>query len=287
MGDGGAGTRRPDLLMLVHRIPYPPRKGDKVRSYHQLRDLSQRYRVHLGTFVDDPADLEHVPTVAGLCESLCVRRLRPRLSRALSTRALATGAPLSVAYFASARLAQWVRHTLAAHHVSRVLVFSSSMAQYVRGHLRPGLRSVVDFVDVDSQKWRDYAELHSGALGWVYRREGRRLLEHERELARQFDASVFVSADEAALFKRLAPECSARVHHVPNGVDAAYFDPTLEHADPYPDDGPVLVFTGAMDYRANVDAVVWFCDRVLPRVRALRPDVRFYVVGANPTPAWW
>ena len=93
---------RPHLLYLVHRIPYPPRKGDKVRSYHLLRELRERYRVHLGTFVDDAADVEHVPVVEGLCESCCIRRLRPRLARALSARALLAGRPLSVAYFGDA-----------------------------------------------------------------------------------------------------------------------------------------------------------------------------------------
>lgn len=279
----GAGDR-PHLLYLVHRIPYPPRKGDKVRSYHLLRHLGEHYRVHLGTFVDDPEDLAHVDAVRTMCESLSVRRLRPRLSRALSARALATGEPLSVAYFASRTLSQWVRHTVATHHVTRVLVFSSSMAQYVLQHLRPGVRSVLDYVDVDSEKWRNYAELHAGAMSWVYRREGRRLLEHERLLATRFDASVFVSREEAALFRRLAPESAGRVHHVSNGVDARYFDPQASHPDPYPPGGPVLVFTGAMDYRANVDAVVWFCEAVLPRVQKAIPGARFCIVGANPTP---
>ena len=274
-----------DLLFLVHRIPYPPRKGDKVRSYHQLKLLAERYRVHLGTFVDDPADLEHVDTVREMCASLSVHRLRPRWSRAMSARGLATGEPLSIAYFRSRRLAQWVTHTVAAHHVSRVLVFSSSMAQYALPHLRPGRRGVIDFVDVDSEKWRNYAELHSGALGWVYRREGRRLLEQERELSARFDASVFVSHEEAALFRRLAPETASRVVHVSNGVDAGYFDPELEHADPYPPGSRRLVFTGAMDYRANVDAVTWFAAEVMPALRERRPGLRFYVVGANPAPA--
>jgi len=280
-----ADPDRPHLLYLVHRIPFPPRKGDKVRSYHQLAYLARHYRVHLGTFVDDAADLEHVDSVRAMCESLMVRRLRPRLSRVLSARALATGDPLSVAYFASAALMRWVRHTIAAHHVTRVLAFSSSMAQYLLPHLRHGVRSVVDFVDVDSEKWRNYSDLHRGAMGWVYRREGRSLLAHERMLAARFDASVFVSREEAALFRRLAPESAARVHHVSNGVDACYFDPAVAHDNPYPPGGPVLVFTGAMDYRANVDAVVWFSNAVFPTVRERVPQARFVIVGGNPAPA--
>jgi sugar transferase (PEP-CTERM/EpsH1 system associated) len=276
------------LLYLVHRIPFPPRKGDKVRSFHQLKYLAERYRIHLGTFVDDPADMEHIETVRSMCESLCVRRLHPRLARVLSARALLTGAPLSVAYFASPRLMRWARDTVNKHRIHRVLVFSSSMAQYATPVLQADMRAVVDFVDVDSEKWRNYAALNRGVMHWVYAREGRKLLAYERALAARYDASAFVSEEEAELFRTLAPESKQRVVQIRNGVDATYFDPQAEHDNPYVDanalDAPRFVFTGAMDYRANVDAVQWFVDKVWPLVRAEMPQALFYVVGANPVP---
>jgi sugar transferase (PEP-CTERM/EpsH1 system associated) len=278
--------QRPHLLYLVHRIPYPPRKGDKVRSYHQLKYLAERYRIHLGTFVDDPADLEYIDNVRSMCESLCVRRLHPRLARVLSARALLSGKALSVDYFASPFLMRWVRDTVNTHGIRRVLVFSSSMAQYATPLLRADMRAVVDFVDVDSEKWRNYAELNRGLMRWIYAREGRELLAYERSLAKRYDASVFVSEEEASLFRRLAPESAERVLQIRNGVDATYFDPHTAHDNPYagPDaaKAPTLVFTGAMDYRANVDAVLWFVGKVWPHVRRVMPDARFYVVGANP-----
>ena len=280
--------KRPHLLYLVHRIPYPPRKGDKVRSYHQLKFLAERYRVHLGTFVDDPADLTYIENVRSMCESLCVRRLHPRLSRALSARALLTGAPLSLAYFASSALMRWARESMEAHDIRRVLVFSSSMAQFATPLLREDVRAVVDFVDVDSEKWRNYSAQNRGLMHWIYAREGRELLAYERELAQRYDASVFVSEEEAELFRTLAPESRERISQIGNGVDAMYFDPNIEHDNPYVTTGvdtpPTLAFTGAMDYRANIDAVLWFVDKVWPIVQRTMSEVRFFVVGANPVP---
>lgn len=272
-----------ELLFLVHRIPYPPRKGDKVRSYHLLKHLSRHYRVHLATFVDDPADLVHVDTVKSMCASAQVERLRPKLARALSLRGLARGQPLTLPYFQSSRLATWIRGHMLSHRVQRVLVFSSSMAQYVLPHLRPGMRSVIDFVDVDSEKWSSYAESYRGPLGHLYRREGVRLLEFERSAARLVDASVFVTAQEAALFRHRAPESASRVFWIGNGVDTQYFRPDSSHTNPYRTH-PTLVFTGAMDYRANVDAVTWFASEVFPTLKQRHRSLCFYIVGANPTP---
>jgi sugar transferase (PEP-CTERM/EpsH1 system associated) len=140
----------------------------------------------------------------------------------------------------------------------------------------------VDFVDVDSDKWRQYAERKPWPASWVYRRESRTMLAFERRVAATVDASVFVSAAEAELFRRLAPEVSDRTTHVNNGVDLAFFSPERDYANPYPAGHEVVVFTGAMDYWANVEAVTWFAREVLPLVRQRRPAASFYIVGARP-----
>ncbi len=148
-----------------------------------------------------------------------------------------------------------------------------------------GSRRVIDFVDVDSEKWRAYAEKRRGLDRWIYAREAKTLLAYERRVAAAFDASLFVSEAEAALFRRLAPETAARVGHMANGVDCDYFSPERAYEDPYWDGtGPVAVFTGAMDYWANVDAVRWFAEEVFPLVRARVPEARFFIVGARPAP---
>ena len=271
------------LLYLTHRIPFPPNKGDKLRSFHLLRHLSKRYRVHLGTFIDDPADAGHVPALASYCASWHVASIQPRLARLRSLQGLFTGEALTLRYYRDDDLNRWVRRVVREEGIRSAVVFSSAMAQYVDASL--GLRVIVDFVDVDSAKWDQYARMHRWPLSHVYDREGSRLLAFERAVANAAHASVFVTRNEADLFRRLAPECAERVYHAGNGVDTTYFDPGLDVPDPYPPGEEPLVYTGAMDYWPNVDAVCWFATDVLPAIVASRPRARFYVVGMNPAPA--
>jgi sugar transferase (PEP-CTERM/EpsH1 system associated) len=122
-------------------------------------------------------------------------------------------------------------------------------------------------------------------MNWLYRYEARRLLAYERRVARDYDASLFVSAPEAELFRQLAPESTAKIGHFSNGVDTDYFSPDQPHANPYAADERAVVFTGAMDYWPNVDAVQWFAADIFPRLRERFADVKFYIVGSRPAPA--
>ena len=270
------------LLYLVHRIPFPPTKGDKVRSFHLLRYLAERYEVHLGTFVDDPADTVHIPRLSEYCASSKVVAIQPALARIRSATGLWTGEPLTLRYYRDASLAQWVNDVVRERGIARVVVFSSAMAQYVSG--LGDLRVVVDFVDVDSAKWRQYGKSRSWPLSALYEREGERLLAFERAVAASAGASVFVTPAEAEFFRTLAPECAARVHCAQNGVDTTFFAPAPDLPSPYhPDEEPIVV-TGAMDYWPNVDAVCWFAREALPIIAAERPHARFYIVGMQPAP---
>lgn len=271
-----------DLLLLIHRIPYPPNKGDKIRSYNLLKHLARDYRVHLATFVDDADDWQHVPTVEAMCASSHFAALNPLLARVRSLGALVKNRSLSLDYYQDAGMARWVEQTVAAHGIKRVMVFSSPMAQYVDG-IRDA-RRVIDFCDVDSDKWRQYADKKSWPMSWLYRHEARQLLRYERQVASQYDASLFVSKPEADLFRQLAPESVARIGHFSNGVDTDYFSPEHALASPYAAGEKALVFTGAMDYWPNVDAVQWFCDDVFPALSAQDPALRFYIVGSRPNP---
>lgn len=272
-----------DLLLLIHRIPYPPNKGDKIRSYHLLKHLARDYNVHLATFVDDADDWQHVPTVEKMCASSHFASLNPTLARVRSLSALVKNRSLSLDYYRDATLERWVDQTVAAHKIERVLVFSSAMAQYADKY--PNARRVVDFCDVDSDKWRQYADKKSWPMSWLYRHEARQLLSYERQVAREYDASLFVSAPEADLFRQLAPESDARIGFFSNGVDTDYFSPAAAGASPFKDGERAIVFTGAMDYWPNVDAVQWFAAEAMPLLRARFPDLTFYIVGARPTPA--
>lgn len=270
-----------DLLLLVHRMPYPPNKGDKIRSWHLLKHLAQRYRVHLATFVDDADDWQHVPAVQAVCASSHFAPLSPRGARLRSLGAVLRNRSLSYDYYRDAGLRQWVDSTVRQHGIDRIVVFSSPMAQYAEAW--PQARRIVDFCDVDSDKWRQYAERKPWPASMIFDYEAKRLLRYERQIAASCDASLFVSAPEAELFRGLAPESAARISWFSNGVDTAYFTPG-DYANPYAAGELPLVFCGAMDYWPNIDAVQWFAAEVLPALRARHPALRFVIVGARPAP---
>ena len=273
-----------NLLYLVHRIPYPPNKGDKVRSYHILKHLAARHRVFLGTFADDPDDMQHVARLRELCAELRVIELSPRLARLRSVSGFAANEPLSVAYYRNAELARWVDSTLAKEAIDACIVFSSAMAQYVAGADAP--RTVlIDFVDVDSAKWAQYANSRWWPLSWVYRREGSRLLAFERAAADRATRAFFVTDAEADLFRRLAPGCVGRIETIGNGVDTEQYAPSEALPSPFAAGSSPVVFTGAMDYWPNVDGVRWFAEEVLPRVLDALPSAHFTIVGMRPTAA--
>ncbi|HET6757189.1 MAG TPA: TIGR03087 family PEP-CTERM/XrtA system glycosyltransferase [Burkholderiales bacterium] len=271
------------LLFLAHRIPYPPNKGDKLRSFHLLRYLGERYQVHLGSFVDDEEDWRYVEEVRKLCVSTHFAKLHPLRAKLRSLTGLFSGHALSIPYYRDSGLQEWVDGELAMRPIKHILVFSSVMAQYVRG--RAGVRRIADLVDIDSDKWAQYAQSKSWPWSALYRREGRRLLSHEREIASAFDATTFVSQSEAQMFRALAPECAHKIGHFNNGVDCNYFSPQHYYPDPYANAERVIVFTGAMDYWPNVDAVSWFARNIFPAVRRKTSMTRFYIAGANPTRA--
>ncbi|WP_207061008.1 TIGR03087 family PEP-CTERM/XrtA system glycosyltransferase [Motiliproteus sp. SC1-56] len=271
------------VVFLCHRIPYPPNKGDKIRSYNLLRYLVERYKVHLGCFVDDPADQAFTEKLAPLCESLLCLPLRRGAGYLATPGALISGTPLTLAFYRSRRMQRWVDEITARFDVSRFLVFSSSMAQYLEGERFAPKHRVIDFVDVDSAKWAQYAAHKKGVASWIYRREHRTLRLYESAIAAQFDRAIFVSADEADLFKQqLTQRERPKVSFLPNGVDTHYFDPEKEDCATAPCPSRYVAFTGAMDYWANVDAVVWFCQHVWPTLRSENPDLRFLIVGGNP-----
>ena len=269
-----------DLLFLCHRIPYPPDKGDKIRAWHLLRALADRWRVHLGCFVDDPADWAHVAHLRTVCADVGAFALDPHGARLRALVGLRPGRPLTLGYYADRRLRAWVDARLDGGRIGHAVAFSSAMAAYLPD--RPGLRRVLDMVDVDSEKWAAYAAAARGPMRAVWAREARTLLAHERDAARRFDHTLMVAAHEAARFVALAPEAAERVSVVENGVDFDFFSPRHPMADPYGGEGPVVVFTGTMDYRPNVDAVGWFAHEALPLLRADFPSLRFAIVGAGP-----
>src|SRR5216684_3928695 len=262
------------ILMLAHRIPYPPHTGDKTRAFHILRLLRARHEVTLGFLIDDAADRQGVAALRELVPDLEFRRVWKPLSLLKGLGGLATGGALSVSSFHSRGLRRQVARRSHERPYDLVYAYSGPMAQYARGL---GIPLVMDFVDVDSDKWRQYADHSRPPLSWLYRVEGRRLQAAEADIARWARVCLLATQAEESLLQSFAPWARSAV--IPNGIDLAYYEPVAAPAAQ-----PVVMFTGAMDYLPNIDAVCHFCADILPRVRREIPETRFYIVGLNPSP---
>lgn len=261
------------ILMLAHRIPYPPHTGDKTRAFHIARHLARRHDLTLAFLVDERADLSGLAPLRDIVPAVEFGLLWKPWSLIKGLAGLATGGPLSLPYFSSRSLRQRLAGRMAEAPYDIVYASSTPTAQYARAL---GLPVIMDFVDVDSDKWRQYAERSRPPLSWLYRTEGRRLQAAEGEIARWARLCLLATASEESLLRSFAPWAETAV--IPNGIDLDYYRPIERAAAP-----AAVIFTGAMDYLPNIDAVRYFCDEILPRIRGEVPDTRFYIVGLNPS----
>lgn len=273
---------KPALVFLCHRIPFPPNKGDKIRSFNLLKGLSRHYRIYLGAYVDDEADWQYADKLKPFCEDICLVGLSPARKLPRIASGLLLGWPLTMAIYSDKKLERWVKKVVAAQNIDRAFAFSGGVAHLMDSLESPESRRIVDFVDVDSAKWGQYASSRSWPFSAVFQREQKLLLEQERRLGARFDLSIFVSPSEADFFLSFAPELKGRVTHVKNGIDTDYFKPGEIGDDPYSGSAKSIVFTGAMDYWPNIEAVARFCEDVMPRLLDVDPEWRFYIVGSNP-----
>jgi polysaccharide biosynthesis protein PslH len=273
----------PNLLFLMQRLPYPLIKGEKTRNWKILNYVRQWYDVHFGCLIDDPDDFQHIDTVRALCADMFTAPLDRKRAKLTCTTGLLTGEALSVTFFRDRRLQRWVDDVVRRVKPEMIFVNSSNMTPYILDQPRTG-RRVVELGDVDSEKFRSYAETAGPPMRQIYTREARLVRALERRVALECDYSVLVSEPEAELFRRHVPEAANKIVGVSNGVDHQYFSPERDYPAPFdPAAGPSYTFTGNMDYRPNVDAVVWFVNEVLPIVRRAISNARCFIVGSNPT----
>lgn len=275
----------PEILFLAHRAPWPPDRGDRIRSWHMFEALTKLAPVHVASLCDSGADAEIARAkLAPLAASLHLE-VRTRSRPAALLQSLVRREPASVSAFGHAGLAQHVDKLICHGNITHIVGFSGQMGQYIPPRDHFAGRVVMDFVDVDSAKFHNYAEGEANpATRRVYAREARVLAAYEAKIARRADASLFVSTAEAALFRDRSGLGADRVHALENGIDTARFAPDADFVRLRKGKGRLIVFTGQMDYRPNIDAVRWFGQHVFPIVRKLYPATRFAVVGRTPTP---
>lgn len=267
---------RPRVVYLTHRVPYPPDKGDRIRNYHVLRELSRHVRVWLAALADEPLTADQKARLGELCERVeFVPGGRRWVRGGLN---LLGGRSISEGLFREPALDRVLNGWRAEADFHAILVSASSLAQYQRRNGWERIPAFVDLVDVDSQKWFDYAAAAGGPKRWLYSLEGRRVRKLEQELCGWARAVFLVSAAEVKLLDSFTAPGTATA--ATNGVDLDYFRPQ-------PDVPTQLAcaFVGALDYPPNVDAAVWFAGEVWPRVRAVHATAEFRVIGRQPVPA--
>ena len=275
--------RKPaEILFLAHRMPFPPDRGDKIRSCHVLNALAVIAPVHVATFAENERDLSHEGHLAGIAKSHCLARREKPLWRA-GMEALFSRKPVSLTAFHDVRLQEYIRKVIADRRIGAIYVFSGQMGQYVPDDYSG--RVLVDLVDVDSAKFEAYAQAGFRPRRWIDAREGRLLAIEERRLARRAHETLLVSDAEVELFKsRLGDTDDVRVSALGNGIDSGFFDPVLSPPAPALAfaKGPHIVFTGQMDYAPNAAAALRLMQNILPRIRAVHPQAQCHIVGRDP-----
>lgn len=268
-----------NILYLAHRIPFPPDKGDKIRSFRELTQLAKRHKVRCACFVDRAFDMRYVGALREICEDVRAVRIYNPVAKLRGLLGLCRGGTVTESFYESATMRRILGTWCQSVTFDAVVAFSSSMAPYA---LRvPAVRRVLDLCDLDSQKWLDYAKASSGSKRLLYATEGNRLAAQERDWIERFDATLLITAAEAAALGERIP--ARKVYVVTNGVEL----PPLEDArsaatTPSTRRPPTVGFVGVMDYRPNIDAVCWFVSECWPHIRAASREAVFRIVGRSP-----
>jgi len=276
-------TRR--VLMLTHRVPFPPDRGDRIRSYNLLKLLSKHFEVAIACTSDEPVTEEQRQKLSQLAGQVAIHKTNKLTSRARGVAALASGQAITPSLFYDPKLADTITHWHTQRPFDAVLTFCTGMIRYARMLTHPAYRSrafadarpihVLDLVDVDSRKWSAYAAKAKGPMKWVYAQEAQRLSRIESGLEDHFDRVSVISRPEAQTYREhLRDHPGLTV--VENGVDLDYFAPFNDIAS------QTAVFVGVLNYKPNIEAIQWYVKKVLPRVRKKLPNATFQIVGKDP-----
>lgn len=262
------------VLFLCHRFPFPPEGGGKIRSWHIVRHLAESgHDVTLCSLIRAESEEAGVPTLKALGIRVEAARVDDRVQVLRMISRLPTSEPSSFGYFYSPQLASRIRALLDEARWDLIFAHCSSMGPYV-SHVAK-VPKIMDFADMDSQKWMDYSRERRFPATAIYSLEGWKLRREEANIARAFDFCTTISRNELETLEQFAT--GARADWFQNGVDLEYFHPDPAHFDP-----DLIAFVGRMDYYPNEQAMRWFCDSVWPRLLERRPTLKLRIVGANP-----
>lgn len=265
-----------NILYVCHRFPFPPKRGGKIRPFNMIKHLSAKHEVTVASLVRSDTEAHEGADLKSYCAEYLMGRVDDRIQTARMIARLPTTRPSSFGFFYSRELAHRIRKALARKRYDLVFVHCSSVAPYVE-HVR-GIPKILDFGDMDSQKWLEYAQYKRFPVSAGYWLEGHKLWREEKRLARKFDLCTATTRAEWETLNGYGLDVPT--DWFPNGVDHGYFAPVDEAYEP-----ETLSFIGRMDYYPNQECMFRFCAEVLPQLRARRPDIKLLIVGADPSPA--
>jgi len=267
------------ILVLTHRFPFPPNKGDRIRTFHFLKHLNEQATVDLATLAHEPFSPTEEQSLQQYCDQLAIVPINPVKKWLNAFSGMCTGRSLTAGLFRSKKLRSQVIEWASAEQYDAVVAFCSSMEQYLSLPTLSDIPKIVDFIDVDSHKWQDYADASSGAKKLLFQLEQRRVAQLENKLLKDSLATLVVSQEEVSLLD--TQPGSENCFAIPNGVDTDYF--SANHATSLTYASPSCVFVGALDYLPNVEGTIWFCKHVWPKVIEKHPQAEFHIVGRQPT----
>ena len=274
------------IIFLAQRVPFPPNKGEKIRTFNQLKHLAeQQHKISVCAPIEQPEDVKYFQALADkYCETITNHTLTAKPVRLL--KGLIKGQALSVANFYVNELQHKFDYILQQENFDVVICTSSAMAEYIyksksieKLENKPLL--LMDFMDLDSDKWRQYAQTSNWPMKWIYQREASILANYEQKITHDFDTSFFIADAEVDLFYSRCNN-AGKVLTMGNGMDTNAFIPATISPE---NEAPVFLFTGVMDYKPNIDAVVWFVEEVWPSIFANYNKARFIIAGMNPSSA--
>lgn len=263
------------ILFVCHRVPFPPKRGGKIRPFNIIRHLhAQGHEITVASLARTQAEADEAEGLGEYCSKRLVEVIDDRAVWPRMVAWLPTTRPSSFGYFYSPRLKRRIDAEMANNTYDLIFVHCSSVAPYV-ADTRARVK-IIDFGDMDSQKWREYSHYRAFPLSAGFWLEAVKLERTERLLAGKFDLATCTTRAEMDSLRELG--ASGSTAWFPNGVDAEFFKPSGIEYEP-----DLITFVGRMDYFPNQQAVTKFCADVLPRIQDQRPGTRFEIVGADPS----
>lgn len=264
---------KPLLFVVLSRFPYPLEKGDKLRAFNQLKDLSSDFSIVLCCMTEATVSAEHYQHVKQYCSEIHLFRLGKAGLLFQAALAFLSRKPFQVAYFFRYAHFRKIRRLLEEKKPAHIFCQLLRMAEYVKDyHHCP---KTIDYMDALSKGMERRIQTEPWYRSWFYRMEHRRLVTYERALFDYFEHKVIISAQDRQFI--LHPKRD-EIQVIPNGVDASFFD-IPEREKRYD-----LLFTGNFSYPPNVEAAVFLAKEILPKLREQGLDLSLLLSGASPHP---